>query len=275
MAAAAIPRNIGTGDWSAAPEVWEGICSALVQYKRLFVFADFDGTLSQLVEVPSKAVLDPDAEWALRRLSAEPRVSVAVISGRSVDDVAGRIGLPIMYAGDYGLEIHAPDVQFTVPEADSVRRKLPELCNRIREGIQHVPGALVEAKHLTASVHFRQVDSDLVPGLLDLVRNCVAGTAFEVRRGKCAFEVRPRVDWTTGDAVSWMLRRNSAVPEQAICFGDDETDEDMFRQVSGAVRIRVTDGQTISTAAPYCVLRDDLGRVLNGIADVAEAICCR
>jgi trehalose-phosphatase len=276
MAPATFPRNIGAGEWSEAPDVWEGICSALAQYRRLYVFADFDGTLSQLVEVPSKAVLDPHAERALRRLSAEARVSLAVISGRSVDDVASRIGLPIAYAGDYGLEIHTPDIDFTVPDAHSARRKLPELCNRIREATQHISGTLVEAKHFTASVHFRQVASHLVPGLLDIVRNCVLGSEFEIRPGTYALEVKPRVDWSKGDAVSWLLSRYSAVPEQAVCIGDDETDEDMFRKLTGAVRIRVTNGtETVSTVAPYCVRRDDLGQVLNGIADVAEAICCR
>jgi trehalose 6-phosphate phosphatase len=236
------------------------------------VFADFDGTLSEFVDVPSSATLDKGAEHALRRLCAEPRLSVAVISGRSVDDVASRIGLPITYAGDHGLEIHSSDVEFMVPEADALRKKLPELCNRIREHVQKTPGAVVEAKRLTASVHFRQVPSEHIPELANVVRECVIGTAFEVRRGNCVLEVRPRVKWTKGDAVAWILNRNRAIAEQALCIGDDDTDEDMFRRVPEAFNIRVTSNETLSTAASYCVARSEVARVLNGVADVAEAI---
>jgi trehalose 6-phosphate phosphatase len=269
---AAIPISLGNGDYSAAPEIWDRICSTLARYKRLYVFADFDGTLSELVDVPSNATLDKKAEHALRRLCAEPRVSVAVISGRSVDDVASRIGMPVTYAGDHGLEIHAADVEFIVPEAGSVRKKLPELCNRLRERLQDAPGAVVETKRLTASVHFRQVASELIPGIADVVQECVSGTEFAVRRGNCVLEVRPRVSWTKGDAVSWILARHAAVPGQALCIGDDDTDEDMFCQVPEAINIRVTTDETVSTAAPYCVSRRDVARVLHGVADVAEAI---
>jgi trehalose-phosphatase len=238
----------------------------------LYVFADFDGTLSELVDVPSSATLDKSAEHALRRLCAEPRLSVTVISGRSVDDVAARIGLPITYAGDHGLQIHASDVEFMVPEADALRKKLPELCNRLRDRVQNTPGAVVEAKRLTASVHFRQVANEHVPLLANLVQECVVGTAFEVRHGHCVLEVRPRVKWTKGDAVAWILNRNRAIAEQALCIGDDDTDEDMFRRVPEAFNIRVTNNESVSTVASYCVSRADVAGVLNGVADVAEAI---
>src|SRR5688572_17504698 len=112
-----VPMNIGSGDCRTAPELWDRICSAFVEHRRLFVFADFDGTLSELVDVPSKAVPDPETDRALRRLLRRRRVSVAVISGRSVADVAARVGLPLVYAGDHGLEIHAPDFEFIHPEA--------------------------------------------------------------------------------------------------------------------------------------------------------------
>jgi trehalose-phosphatase len=230
--------SLGNGDYSAAPEIWDSICTTLARHKRLFVFADFDGTLSELVDVPSSATLDRSAELALRRLCTEPRVSVAVISGRSVDDVASRIGMPITYAGDHGLEIHGTSVEFVVPEADSLRKKLPELCNRLRERVQDTPGAVVEAKRFTASVHFRQVANELVPRLSDAVLQCVSGTDFDVRRGNCVLEVRPRVKWTKGDAVAWVLNRNHAVAEQALCIGDDDTDEDMFRHVLDGINIR-------------------------------------
>lgn len=234
------------------------------------LFVDFDGTLSPLVEAPSEARLDPAAENSLRRLVGLREVAVAVISGRSVNDVASRVGLPITYAGDHGLQIRSPALDFTVPEADALRRELPGLCNEIRERISDTPGALVELKRLTASVHFRQVREERVPGLLRVVEDVAGGTGFEVRKGNCVFEVRPRTNWTKGEAVAWLLRRDGAVPEQAICVGDDETDEDMFRRNPTAVNIRVAEQPGVNTAASYVIRRKDVASVLNCVGDAAE-----
>ena len=254
----------------AAPELWDRICSALVEYRQLFVFADFDGTLSETVDVPSKAVLDPEAHRALRRLSLSRRVSVAVISGRSVDDVAARVGLPLVYAGDHGIAIHAPDVDFIHPEGESARKRLPELSNRIRQVIQPVPGALVEVKEFSASVHTRQVPPDRLPALRNDVEACVRDAGFEIRDGHCVLDVRPLLNWDKKDAVSWILRRSGARPEQAICIGDDHTDEDVFRRLPGAITIRVSSDDSEQTTAEYVLRRSVVSAFLHGLADVAE-----
>lgn len=265
-----MPLHAGSGDCPGAPELWDRICSAVVQHRRLFVFADFDGTLSELVDIPSKAVLDPDTSRALHRLSMRRRVSVAVISGRSVDDVAARVGLPFVYAGDHGVEIHAPEFDFIQPDADLLSRRVPELSNRIRLATQHIPGALVEVKKFSASVHYRQVSPAGVPALRDAVQECLEGAQFELRDGDCVFEVRPAVRWDKGDAVAWLLKRNGAEPEQAICIGDDQSDEDMFRRVPGAVNIRVSSAEAELTAAAYLLRRTAIAEFLNGLADVVE-----
>jgi trehalose-phosphatase len=260
------PRN------GEAVKVWEQICRSLESYRRIFLFLDFDGTLSELVEVPSAAAPDRDAMAALSRLAREKAVTVAVLSGRSVSDVAERVGLPIVYAGDHGFEIHAPDFEFVAPGAESVRLQIPAACNQIRQAIRHIPGAFVEAKRLSASVHFRQVAPEHVAALGDLVAKCVDFSRFDLRAGNCVLELRPRLDWNKGEAVRWLLDRNGATPEQAICIGDDETDEDMFRCVPEAVNIRVLNSSNPATAARYCVTRPEVSQFLNGILEVIHGL---
>jgi trehalose 6-phosphate phosphatase len=265
-----MPIHLDSGECRTAPELWDRICSAFVQHRRLFVFADFDGTLSELVDVPSKAVPDPETGRALRRLLQRRRVSVAVISGRSVADVAGRVGLPLVFAGDHGLHIHAPDFDFVHPEAEAFRKQLGELSNQIRQSLQHVSGALVEAKTFSASVHYRHVPPENVAAVREAVSERLEGSAFELREGHCVFEVRPRLKWDKGDAVAWLLQRSGAEPEQAICIGDDQTDEDMFRRVPDAVTIRVSSDYSETTAAAYILSRTAVAEFLHGLADVAE-----
>jgi len=263
--------TIAGGECAAAPEMWDRIFKNLADNGRLFLFADFDGTLSEIVEVPDKAVLDSETERAFRRLCARRRISLAVISGRSVDDVADRVGLPLIYAGDHGMEIHAPDFDFVQPDAAAVRSLLPELANRLRLATRHVPGVLVEVKRFSASVHYRQAPPESVPEVRGVVAACLNDDRFELRDGKCVLEVRPRVKWDKGEAVSWLLERLGGQPEQAICIGDDQTDEDMFRRVPEGITLRVSDSDSEATAAAYVLRRCGVSSFLHGLADVAEA----
>lgn len=272
MSTAAMRKvSIDSGDCQAAPEMWDRICFSFAEHRRMFVFADFDGTLAEIVEVPGKAVLDPQTERALRRLAARPRISVAVITGRSVDDVAARVGLPLTYAGDHGIEIHSPEFDFLHPDAAAFRKRLPELANHIRVATRHMPGVLVEVKRYSASVHYRQAPVADLTALQDAVQACLDKDSFEVRKGNCVLEVRPRLKWDKGEAVAWLLSRAGGETAQAICIGDDQTDEDMFRRLPGSITIRVSPDDTEPTAADYLLRRTAVSSFLNGLADVAEA----
>lgn len=51
-----------------------------------------------------------ETEEILKRLSKNANIFMAIISGRSVNDVRERVGLSqIVYAGNHGLEISYPD----------------------------------------------------------------------------------------------------------------------------------------------------------------------
>lgn len=52
--------NLGLADCSAAINIWDRLCGAVSKTRRLYLFADFDGTLSELVETPHLASLDGD-----------------------------------------------------------------------------------------------------------------------------------------------------------------------------------------------------------------------
>jgi len=265
--------DIGSDNCTAAAEAWEQICEALCRHHHLFLFTDFDGTLSDIVPLPSAAVVDVRTNKALKRLYRERNVTIAVLSGRSVSDVADRVGLPLIYGGDHGLEIHGSDFEFVVPAASELRLEIPALCNEIRRKTQDIPGALVEAKRFTASVHYRQVASDRVSEVLEICRQTVDSSRFELRDGHCVVDIRPRVNWGKGDAVQWILDRSHASPEQAICIGDDETDEDMFRRVPNAVNIRITDPRVSNSGARYCLSRHEVPAFLEGLIDVIQGVC--
>ncbi|MGH2513504.1 MAG: trehalose-phosphatase, partial [Candidatus Limnocylindrales bacterium] len=77
---------------------------------RILVVADFDGTLAEINADPLAARPVPGALRALRRLARigtdrPGRLAIAVLTGRAVADIAGRVRVGGMrYLGNHGLE---------------------------------------------------------------------------------------------------------------------------------------------------------------------------
>src|ERR671930_2259478 len=71
---------------------------------RLAVFLDYDGTLTPIVSHPHDAWLADSMRETLRELAG--CVPVAILSGRDLDDVRGRVHIDsIVYAGSHGFDI--------------------------------------------------------------------------------------------------------------------------------------------------------------------------
>ena len=101
------------GDISAAMkhlfEDWENIQARIQQAQNLFVFLDYDGTLTPIVSRPELAICPPEIKRVLEKLRDLPKVYLAIISGRSLEDLRGKVGVPgIIYIGNHGLEIEKP-----------------------------------------------------------------------------------------------------------------------------------------------------------------------
>ncbi|HYH80901.1 MAG TPA: trehalose-phosphatase, partial [Longimicrobium sp.] len=123
---------------------------------RLVLLLDFDGTLAPIVDLPSLAAMPDATRRALERLMALPGVEVAVVSGRGLADVRERAGIPgIAYAGNHGMEIHAGGVDRVHAEAAAARPVLERAARELADAVAPIPGAFVEDKQLTLSVHFR------------------------------------------------------------------------------------------------------------------------
>ncbi len=99
-------------------ENWEEVRARVENACGLLLFLDFDGTLAPIVAEPMLAVLPGATRQVLNDLAAHNTIAIAIISGRAVGDVKGRVGLPnLIYAGNHGLEIEGRGLAFEHPEA--------------------------------------------------------------------------------------------------------------------------------------------------------------
>ncbi|HEX2202095.1 MAG TPA: trehalose-phosphatase [Longimicrobium sp.] len=244
---------------------------------RLVLLLDFDGTLAPIVDRPDLAAIPAATREALDRLMARPGVGVAVVSGRGMADARERAAIPgIAYAGNHGMEIHGPGVDRVHPEAAAARPLLEAAVRMLEPAVAQVPGAFVEDKGLTLSIHFRLAPRERVPALTEAVARATAmlpGVKMTV--GKEVLEVRPDVDWHKGKAVLFLLEQMRPPAGAPVLYlGDDRTDEDAFRALAehafGEGVLVSEDPAPETAAASY--LRDpaEVGALFAALAEAGE-----
>src|SRR5579864_1408843 len=190
--------------------------------KQILLVADFDGTLCPLADSPSNVVIPKMISESLLHLSRSPRVVIAVISGRSLEDLMRRLPLPVILAGNHGLAIRAPNFGFEHAGARLLERKLAELCQHLTRGIAPWKGAWVEDKALTATVHYRNVKKIDQRAVIRAVRQSMASYdgLFGLRAGREAIEIHPRVAWDKGTCLKWIKQKLNMEDSASICIGD-------------------------------------------------------
>jgi trehalose-phosphatase len=231
------------------------------------VFLDYDGTLSPIAPRPELATLPKETRDVVRRLAE--RYPVAILSGRGREDVAALVGLDgIAYAGSHGYDIAGPGFRHEVGEG------IPEMIGSASEELNRelngLPGVLVEPKRFAVSIHFRLAKDEDLP-VVERVVDGVAARHPCLRKGhgKKLFELRPDLDWDKGKALLWLMDALRLDPAQTVPVyaGDDITDEDAFKVVSGSGIAILVAEEPRETLAGYS-LRDP-GEVTRFLAWMA------
>lgn len=225
--------GVRTGDkhMSALPNALDsyGQLIGVVAGRQPLVCLDFDGTLSEIVSDPAAARLVDGAAKALEILAA--LCPVAILSGRDLDDIRDRVGLPgLWYAGSHGFELVGPDGSSHHNNAASPAITiLEQAADELREQLAHVPGVRVEHKRYAVAVHYRNAAADLVDRVIAATRITGRRHGLRVTNGRRVVELRPDINWDKGTALTWISERiqqeGTVLP---VYIGDDLTDEDAF-----------------------------------------------
>ena len=221
---------------SAAPE--DPLARLAEDPSRTGLFLDFDGVLAPIVERPEDAVPPPETRAELERL-VEGYALVAVVSGRTGDDVRARLGVDgVVCVGSHGLEAE--------PQAERWRRSLAAFA-----ADAPWPQEQIEVKGLAVAFHFRDhADEREAVRRLDRIADAAREEGLIARYGRKILEVLPPVGSHKGTAVRALLEERGL--HRALAAGDDTTDIDSFAALDGldvAVRVAVT-----SAEAPRALL---------------------
>jgi trehalose 6-phosphate phosphatase len=238
------------------------------------IFCDFDGCLAPIVDDPDLAHPLDGVDAVLERLVARFRV-VAVVSGRAVEDLAGRIAARgVRLVGLHGMEEMRNGTVRVAPEAEAARAAIERAGVRLERALRDAPGALLERKGLALAVHFRRAaDPEAAERIAGpAVREAAAEEGLAVVPGRRILEVRPMAGGDKGEAVRRMIEEETL--RGALVGGDDVGDLPAFDALEGlevAVRVAVRSDEspeelsrradlTVESPQAFVALLDDLER---------------
>jgi len=213
--------------------VWENIESRLEKAKGILLLLDFDGTVTGIADRPEDAKLSPEMGRILGLLAKKKGFKVAIISGRSLSDLKGKVKIGnIIYVGNHGLEIERGGERFIYPEASQAIQTMKELEKILKVEIGSIKGVILEDKGVGLAVHYRLVNNSEVSELKRKVRQIFKQFTekgkIRIGEGKRVIEARPPIIWDKGRAASLLLDSFRREEPLSIYLGDDRTDEDAF-----------------------------------------------
>lgn len=212
--------------------------------RPVLVALDFDGVLAPIVEVPSAARALPESATAVEHLDRRDGVTVALVSGRALDDLRAIARPPegAVLVASHGAELAG------APPPDVPRDVLDRVVAELEAVVSAHPGTTLERKPASAVLHTRQAERGVAEHATSAALDAVGGIdGAHVLRGKEVVEVSV----VRADKGSALLALARQLGSQAVLYiGDDVTDEHAFRALAGRpggeddVTVKVGPGET-------------------------------
>lgn len=221
----------------------------LAAERPLALFLDFDGTLVEIAPAPDAIAVPPALPSALERLGARVDGRLALVSGRSLADLARHLGIiAVARAGSHGIECEDAAGAVLGEAKDLVA---PSVLANLRDYAATRDGLLVEAKTIGAALHYRAAP-DLEAEIVGLTEALAAAHGLAIKRGKCVVELVPP-GTSKAAAVNTFLRRAPFAGALPVFIGDDLTDEDGFAAAIRHGGFGILVGNRAGSAARYTI----------------------
>lgn len=235
----------------------KGRLEVLARTPLLLVASDYDGTLADIVTDPALALPDVGALNAFRSLQDVSWTATAIASGRPMSDLTKFLGecVPSYLVGSHGAEWQRSGVTLSIEERD----RLVQVAGIIANIVDDRPGLRYELKPAGVALHVREASKAIADAAVaSAIDRCGQLPGVHIRHGSQVVEFMI-VRANKGDAVK--RARQAAGATGVLFVGDDITDEDVFKTLTGDdISVKVGEGET---AARHRV---------NSVAEVAEVL---
>ncbi len=192
------------------------------------IFLDFDGTLSEIVDVPSEARPVAGARAVLAHLARRLAV-VSVVSGRSAAQLLDWLGPDVEIWGLHGAERTVDGEVVLAPRAAAFAPLMQEVFHEAQDRVaEGSSGLIVENKRVMVALHYRAVKARREAGefLAQVAADLASRFGLTTVEGRLVYELRPPVDFTKAEVLR--SRAEEAGLETVGFAGDDRVDLPAF-----------------------------------------------
>jgi trehalose 6-phosphate synthase/phosphatase len=219
--------------------------------KRL-ILLDYDGTLAPFAKTPEGAKPSKQLLALLKKLGQNPANDVAIISGRSAENLGEWFGhLPVHLIAEHGASSRRAGSSRWQHNGKSDEAWIPVILPILQKYTERSHGATVEVKQRSIVWHYRSVPPYYAQKysviLRRVLRPLLKKYDLQIMKGNKILEIKnPKISKGQA-ALSWMARDYDFI----LGAGDDTTDETLFEVMpEKTYSIKVGRGRT---AARYRV----------------------
>jgi trehalose 6-phosphate phosphatase len=234
---------------------------------RTAILLDIDGTLLDLAPTPREVWVPPGLSKTLNRLLARTSGALAMVSGRSLNDI-DLIFAPDQFpaVGGHGAEMRV------AADSESVATHAPPMDKELKRRLAVIaklsPGILLEDKGYSLALHYRLAPhaEKAIYEAVSLIRADLPNAPIEVLPGKCVCEIK-HSGFNKATGVRELLTHEPFKGRRPLFVGDDVTDESVFSIMSELGGMAFSVGRRAKGVAGYF---DDPGDVRAWLAHLLD-----
>ena len=217
-----------TPQGGGSPDKVPGSRTLVPHLDQCALLLEIDGTLLDLAPTPREVWVPPDLANTLPLLLARTSGALALVSGRSLNDI-DLIFAPMQFpaVGGHGAEMRLS------PESESVAVHAPPMDKELKRRFAAIaklsPGILLEDKGYSLALHYRLAPhaEKAIYDAVSALRADLPNAPIEVLPGKSVCEIK-QSGFTKATGVLELMNHAPFKGRRPVFIGDDVTDESVF-----------------------------------------------
>jgi trehalose 6-phosphate synthase/phosphatase len=250
------------------------VLSEAQRTQQIRLLLDYDGTLVPIARSPELAAPDAEVLALLADLTNAPGLDLDLVSGRPRSTLEAWFGhLPVSLWAEHGFWHRPASSQHWRAAADVAPTWIERITPIFEQFAAATPGSLVETKSASIAWHFRRAQREFgarqAHELRMLLGDALSNQPLEVIEGRKVIEVRLR--GVSKAVVAHRVCAECVDGQFVTAFGDDRTDEDLFRALPSSSATVVV-GQRLSCARFRVADHREVRRILRALAAGAQEL---
>ena len=223
-----VPSQEDMPSEQTSPGIGPGSRALLPPLDQAALLLDIDGTLLDLAPTPREVWVPPDLANPLGRLLTRTSGALALVSGRSLNDI-DLIFAPEQFPAVGG---HGAEMRLSI-DSEAVATHAPPMDKELKRRLAAIaklsPGILLEDKGYSLALHYRLAPhaEKAIYEAVSLIRADLPNAPIEVLPGKCVCEIK-HSGFNKASGVLELMKHEPFKGRRPIFIGDDVTDETVF-----------------------------------------------